>query len=100
MNYAIINFRFRPFKNELVKNAQAVLEIHDHSVSPFKQYTKFYEEENITEITVQAHNDYEQNTFFLLHDSQLRVAVLGDHTCKFSDIFAYDFDNIRQSKLN
>ena len=87
-------------ENVLAKNDQAVLEIHDHSVNPFKQYTKFYPDENITEITVEAHNDYEQNTFFLLPEYQLRVAVLGDHTCKFSDIFAYDFQNIRQSKFN
>ena len=59
----------------------------------------YYSTENITEITVQAHNDYEQNTFFLLPEYQLRATVIGNHTCIFSDIRAYDFDEIPQSKF-
>lgn len=76
------------------------IEISGHSSRPFKQITSHYINENITEITVEAHNNYERNTFFLIPEQQLRVAVIGNHTCIFSDIFAYDFDEVPTSKYN
>jgi len=85
------------------KIIESELEIRDHSNSPFKQYTTYYPDENITEITVEEHNDYERNTFFLLPSYQLRVAVIGNHSCIFSDIHAYDlnpeFEKKKQSSL-
>ena len=74
------------------------MEIRDHSATPFKQFTTYYAAENLTEITVQAHNEYLENTFFLLPEYQLRVAVIANHTCIFSEIHAYDFDQIPQSE--
>ena len=83
------------FDNE--GNIHSEVEIRDHSIKPFKQYTTYFTKENFTEIIVEAHNDYENNTFFLLPEYQLRVAAIGNHTCIFSDINAYD--KITQSEL-
>merc|ERR1719259_142296 len=97
------DIEFLSAKNfENVVNFQSEVEIRGHSSHPFKQYTTHYINENITEITVEAHNDFEQNTFFLLPEYQLRAAVIGNHTCIFSDIHAYDFDQLpqKQSQLN
>ena len=87
-----------PHENRDKNIIRTEIEIHGHSSHPFKQITKHYIRENITEITVEAHNDYDRNTFFLIPENQLRVAVIGNHTCIFSDIFAYDFDEVPTSK--
>jgi len=91
-----------PYSNNVDANFESVVEIRDHSTLPFKQYTRFYPDQKITEIQVEAHNDYEQNVFFLLHEHQLRIAVIGNHTCIFSDINAYDIDSVpnRNSQPN
>ena len=88
---------FSPYTNNVDANFESVVEISDHSAQPFKQYTRYHPDQKITEIKVEAHNDYEQNTFFLLHEHQLRVAVIGNHTCIFSDIHAYDIDSVPKS---
>ena len=64
--------------------------IEDHGL-PFKQIETFFENENITQILVEAHKEYEENVFFLLHNLGLRVAVVNNQTCILSDIDAYKF---------
>jgi len=93
-----IEFLGLPHENRDKNIIRTEIEIHGHSSHPFKQITKHYIRENITEITVEAHNDYDRNTFFLIPENQLRVAVIGNHTCIFSDIFAYDFDEVPTKK--
>ena len=85
--------------NDLNTNQEGEFVIQDHSAFPFKQYTRLFQKENLTEITVEAHNDFQQNTFYILPDFQLRVAVVGNHTCKFSDMHAYDFKDFPHSKF-
>ena len=93
----VLNSVLSPYSNNVDPNFESVVEIRDHSTLPFKQYTRFHPDQKITEIQVEAHNDYEQNVFFLLHEHQLRIAVIGNHTCIFSDINAYDIDSVPNS---
>ena len=90
---------FSPAKFDNEGNIHYELEIRDHSIQPFKQYTTYFTKENFTEIIVEAHNDYEENTFYLLPEYQLRITVIGNHTCIFADIHAYDFNDTTESEL-
>ena len=63
--------------------------IEDHG-PPFKQIETYFEDENITEIIVEAHKEFDENTFFLIHDLKMRVAVISNQACIFSEIDAYN----------
>merc|ERR1712064_16700 len=74
----------------------SVLNIHDHGDRSFQQKQFFYPEENITEIIVDAHKEFEKNTFFLLPNLGLKISVIGDHTCILADINAYKIDDVEE----
>ena len=64
--------------------------IVDHGPA-FKQRETHFLNENITQIVVEAHKEFSENTFFHIHNLGLRVAVVSNQTCILSDIDAYDF---------
>ena len=67
---------------------EILIEDHGH---PFKQRETHFVDENITQIVVEAHKEFSENTFFYVHNLGLRVAVVSNQTCILSDINAYDF---------
>lgn len=90
----IFNFDFRRSTP-----IESVFNILDHGDRPFQQKQKLYPEENITEIIVDAHKDFEKNTFFLLPNLGLRISVIGDHTCILADINAYKIDDVEEGEI-
>ena len=77
----------------------SVFNIHDHGDRSFQQKQFFYPEENITEIIVDAHKEFEKNTFFLLPNLGLKISVIGDHTCILADINAYKIDDVEEGEI-
>ena len=65
------------------------IQIEDHG-EPFKQIETFFKNENITKVLVGAHKEYDENTFYYLHNFGLRVAVVSNQTCILSEIDAYN----------
>ena len=72
--------------------------IHDHDDNSFQQKQIFYPKENITEILVTAHKEFEQNTFYLVPNEGLKISIIGNHTCILSHIDAYKVDDIEEGK--
>ena len=78
---------------------ETIINIHDHDDQPFQQKQIFYPDENITEIEVDAHKQFERNTFFLVPNINMRISVIGNHTCILADINAYKIDDVEEGKL-
>jgi len=78
---------------------ETVLNIHDHGDHSFQQKQIFYPAENITEIIVDAHKEFEKNTFFLLPKIGLKISIIGNHTCILADIDAYKIDDIDEDLI-
>merc|ERR1711990_1331164 len=51
--------------------------IEDHGPS-FKQFETYFMNENITQTIVEAHNGFERNIFYQIHDLKMRVAVINN----------------------
>ena len=64
-----------------------------------QQKEVYYQDENITEITIDAHNQFERNTFFLIPNLGLKITVIGNHTCILADIGAYKTDDIEDREI-
>ena len=78
---------------------ETVFNIHDHDNQLIQQKQYFYPEENITEITIDAHKEFEENTFILVPEMSLKITIIGNHTCILADIDAYKIDNLNEGKV-
>ena len=75
------------------------MNIHDHDEQPFQQKQIYYRDENITEIVVDAHKEFEKNTFFLLPNIGLKISIISNHTCIIADINAYKIDDLEEGEI-
>ena len=99
----LFNIRITLKRNKLISRRsteiETSLDIRDHGDIPFKQTQIFYPEENITEINVAAHKEFENNSFFMVPNIGLRISIVGNHTCILADIDAFKIDDIEESKF-
>lgn len=83
--------RQRRSTNDPVK-VSTTWDIIGHSENPFQQRKNFYPELNLTDIIVEAHNEYGENRFLIDHESDLRVGVINN-SCVISPESANNWRN-------